>query len=204
MSIRGFLSMSNTVVAGYEVRQIRGEQSLALVLHVMNMENFTSWTTIRLVTEEPREIAAFLAARADKFGQPLRVNENARPLKLGIKGKDLVGKVAGHSVTYDAWFGFRAWVWIDMAGEGGQVNVPALVAEVAAGDVRKEAEASGLSIPEMVREYIAGTVPETQAQYKLRDVYPVILDGHGRYHLATYTATSKPAVDSAGSEELRA
>lgn len=197
------MSNHNTVVAGYEVRQIRGEQSLALVLHVMNVEDFTSWTTIRLVTEEPREIAAFIAARADKFGQSLRISESARPLKLNIKGKETVGKVAGHSVTYDTWFGLRAWVWVDMSGDGGQVNVPALVTEVAAGEIRKEAEKSGCTVGEVLKEYIAGTVPELQAQYKLRDVYPVMLDGHGRYHLANFTAP-EPAVDSAGSEELRA
>ena len=197
------MSNHNTVVAGYEVRQIRGEQSLALVLHVMNVEDFGSWTTIRLVTEEPREIAAFLAARADKFGQSLRISESARPLKLNIKGKETVGKVAGHSVTYDTWFGLRAWVWIDMAGDGGQVNVPALVTEVAAGEIRKEAEKSGCTVGEVLKEYIAGTVPELQAQYKLRDVYPVMLDGHGRYHLANFAAP-EPAVGSAGSEELRA
>lgn len=197
------MSNHNTVVAGYEVRQIRGEQSLALVLHVMNVEDFTSWTTIRLVTEEPREIAAFIAARADKFGQSLRISESARPLKLNIKGKETVGKVAGHSVTYDAWFGLRVWVWVDMAGDGGQVNVPALVTEVAAGEIRKEAEKSGCTVGEVLKEYIAGTVPELQAQYKLRDVYPVMLDGHGRYHLANFTAP-EPAVGSAGSEELPA
>lgn len=197
------MSNHNTVVAGYEVRQIRGEQSLALVLHVMNVEDFTSWTTIRLVTEEPREIAAFIAARADKFGQSLRISESARPLKLNIKGKETVGKVAGHSVTYDTWFGLRVWVWVDMSGDGGQVNVPALVTEVAAGEIRKEAEKSGCTVGEVLKEYIAGTVPELQAQYKLRDVYPVMLDGHGRYHLANFTAP-EPAVDSAGSEELRA
>lgn len=194
---------NNTVVAGYEVRQIRGEQSLALVLHVMNVEDFTSWTTIRLVSEEPREIAAFLEARASKFGQSLRIGESARPLKLGIKGKETVGKVAGHSVTFDSWFGLRAWVWVDMAGEGGQVNVPALVTEVAAGEIRKEAEKTGCTVGEVLKEYIAGTVPELQAQYRLRDVYPVMLDGHGRYHLAAYAAP-EPAVDPARSEELRA
>jgi hypothetical protein len=186
------------IVSGYEIRQIRGEASFALVLHLLDLVALTSATSIRMVSEDISEILRFLKSREKRFGEEINV-KSARPLKLTLRGKERVGKVAGHSVTIDEWFGLRAWTWLDMEGEGGQINVPVLVAEVGLHELKPE---EGESLQKMFREYVAGTLTELRTTHPLRSVWQVTLDGHGRYIFDSTPAQS--AVGDDGGKELRA
>ena len=188
-----------TIVSGYEIRQIRGEASFALVLHLLDLKALTSATSIRMVSEDVSEILRFLKSREDRFGEEINV-KSARPLKLTLRGKERVGKVAGHSVTIDEWFGLRAWTWLDMEGEGGQINVPVLVAEVGLHELKPE---EGESLQKMFREYVAGTLAELRTTHPLRSVWQVTLDAHGRYIFDSAPA-AQSAVGADGSKELRA
>jgi hypothetical protein len=188
-----------TIVSGYEIRQIRGEASFALVLHLLDLKALTSATTIRMVSEDISEILRFLKSREKRFGEEINVR-SARPLKLTLRGKERVGKVAGHSVTIDEWFGLRAWTWLDMEGEGGQINVPVLVAEVGLHELKPE---EGESLQKMFREYVAGTLAELRTTHPLRSVWQVTLDAHGRYIFDSAPA-AQSAVGANGGKELRA
>jgi hypothetical protein len=192
--------MKSMIVCGYDVRQIRGSQELALILHSLDCEEMKVYTSIRLVTEDPSEVQKYLNDRRYRYGEKIS-NGGTRPVKLNIRGSETTGRVAGHSITVDRWFGLRAWVWIDMMSDQGPVNVPVLQSTQALDTMQRELEESEA---DMLSAYISGTMVNLQDQYRLRSVWQVKLRGDGRYVFTTDRVPDVPELDTAGGEELPA
>jgi len=189
------------VVSGYEIRQIRGEElGYALVLHIIETETLSSATTLRMVGGDPAELFAYVKARTEKFGEIIEPNGKPRKLVLGLKGMsaDDFGRVSGHSVTIDEWYGLRGWTWVDVRAQGGRVNVPVLTHEAAYADLERR---DGESQDEMVRQYLKVSMETLRAEYPIRSGHSIrVVDGIYRI----VETAAKSGVGSSRSEELRA
>jgi hypothetical protein len=183
-----------TIVCGYDVRQIRGSQELALIIHLLDSVEMKVTTAIRIVSEDPSEIARYLERHKARFGERVSLIGN-RDIKLNIRGCESTGRIAGHSVTVDRWFGLRAWAWLDMASDQGNVNVPVLTHTLPFEEMER---AEGEAEEAMLSAYIAETMNNLQEIHPLRSVWQVKMSANGRYYFTAEPAT-EPQMDTARS-----
>lgn len=181
------------IVSGYEIRKIRGTREFALVLHVLKLGG--SFTTLRLVSEDPAELVRYVNDRADKFGDDY-YGGDLRKTVLNMRGAELSGLVAGHSVSIDEWNGVRGFVWADVRGtKGGNINVPVVAYRVKYHEMEFR---PGEDTLEVYREYTKLTMALLMENFPLRSVL-TMRDGDDGYELP-----GEPSVDTDGSGELQA
>lgn len=189
------------IICGYDIRPVRGSELHLLVGHVLDLETLTVSTAIRMADRDSSNLENWVKDRQSKFGSEIAVEAGKR-INWKLSGSETTGKVRGHSVTVDARFGVRAWVWMEMNGDrGAPVNVPVLIAEEKPEDVEIEDE----SVNEVIQNLVGGTMEYLMDTYPLRSIWPVRREWHGRYIPDLVPpAADEPALDSGSSEELRA
>jgi hypothetical protein len=188
------------VICGYDIRPVRGSSLHLLVGHILDLETLSVSTAIRMADHDPDNLESWVKGRQSKFGSHVNQAPAAgKRINWKLSGAEAAGKVRGHSVTVDARFGVRAWVWMEMNGDrGAPVNVPVLI-----GEQRPEAvEVNDEAINEVIRDLIGGTMEYVMGAYPLRSIWPVKRAWHGRYE--PDLAADEPALDSGSGEELRA
>jgi hypothetical protein len=183
----------NMIVSGYEIRKIRGTREFALVLHILGLEG--SFTTLRLVSEDPAELARYVSARADKFGEDFPGGD-LRKCVTTMRGTSSEGPVTGHSVAIDEWNGLRGLSWVDVRGTaGGRINVPVVCFSVPFHEIECR---DGEDLLTVYREYTRLTMTALRKDFTLRSILKIRETENG------YELASEPTVDTASSQELRA
>jgi hypothetical protein len=191
IDLRGY----TMIVSGYEIRKIRGTREFALVLHVLKMEG--SFTTLRLVSEDPAELVRYVNDRSDKFGDDFHGGD-LRKCVTNMRGVDSQGLVAGHSVAIDEWNGVRGFVWVDVRGtKGGNINVPVIGCHVKYHEMEFRPGEDTLAV---YREYTKLTMALIVKLFPLRSVL-TMRDGDDGYEPEL---PGEPSVDTDGSGELQA
>lgn len=180
------------MIAGYEIRKVRGTREFALVLHVLKLGG--SFTCLRLVSEDPAELVRYVNDRSEKFGDDY-YGGDLRKTVLNMRGAELSGLVAGHSVSIDEWNGVRGFVWVDVHDtKNNNINVPVVAYHV---KYHKMEFRPGEDTLEAYREYIKLTMALLRENFPLRSALSM-RDGDDGYE------PSEPSVDTDGSGELQA
>jgi hypothetical protein len=189
------------IICGYDIRPVRGSSLHLLVGHILNLETLTVSTAIRMADHNPETLERWVKDRQSKFGSYVNQPPAGKRINWKLPGAETTAKVRGHSVTADARFGVRAWVWMEMRGDRGQVNVPVLIGEEKPEAVHLEDE----TVNEVIRDLIGGTMEHLMDLYPLRSIWPVKRAWHGRYIPDLIPpAADESALDSGSSQELRA
>lgn len=181
------------LVSGYEIRRIRGTREFALILHTL--DEYGSYTTLRLVDEDPAELLRYVRERSHRFGEEFE--GETRKCNFNVRGKGQEGFIVGHSVAIDDWNGVLGYSWVDLQALRGsdRINVPVACfrtpvheIEIRPGEQRWVAYA----------EYVRLTIAALREQFPLRTVLKLTETADG------YELSPEPAVDTKGSKELRA
>ena len=191
------------MICGYDIRPVRGSELHLLVGHVLDLETLTVSTAIRMADHDPDNLERWVKDRQSKFGSYVNQAPTGKRINWKMSGAETTAKVRGHSVTVDARFGVRAWAWMEMMGDRGQVvNVPVLIGEEKPEDMQPEGDQS---INEMIQYAVHATMEHLMDLYPLRSIWPVRRAWHGRYEPDLIPpAADEPTLDSGGGEELRA